>query len=510
MTTPIVEMRGITKVFPGVVANDRIDFSVRRGEIHALLGENGAGKSTLMNILSGIYKPTDGEIMLRGVPVSFQSPRDALSHRICMIHQHFRLVKAFTVTENIMLGARVSVLLNRKKMEKQVASLAERYNMPVDPQARIWQLSVGEQQRVEILKALYRKADILILDEPTAVLTPQETLKLFDTLREMARQGCTIIIITHKLVDVVEIAHRVTVLRKGRLVGIVDGKDINYASLSRMMVGEELDTQSAPPAAAEGPPLLEVRGLTVRGDKGVDALSDVSFTLHAGEILGVAGVAGNGQRELGEALSGLRPIAQGVVRMDGRDITNRGPRVAQDAGLAFVPEDRLGTGLVGNMGMADNLMLRDYHKSRGMLLSYRSVAERVRKVVAEYGIVAASPAAPVRMMSGGNLQKLLLAREIAANPKALILAYPIRGLDIGAAEMVYRLMLEQKQKGCAILFISEDIEALLKYSDRIMVLCQGRVAGLMPREKAQLLEIGMMMMGTSLEKEARHEVFSHF
>ncbi|MGI6316744.1 MAG: ABC transporter ATP-binding protein [Christensenellales bacterium] len=508
---PIISMRGMTKVFPGVIANDHIDLDVYPGQVHALLGENGAGKSTLMNILSGLYKPDSGTMMIRGKEVRFFAPRDAIAQGIGMIHQHFKLVDAFTVAENIILGdARNPFILGKKSMSEKIRKLSERYNIEVDPSAVVGRLSVGEQQRVEILKALYRDAGILVLDEPTAVLTPQESAQLFDTLREMALQGCTIIIITHKLTEVVDIAARVSVMRRGKIIGTVEGNDINYAALSAMMMGEAKAAENkADTDRRMGETMLEVENLVVSVG-GLPALDDVSFSLRAGEILGVAGVAGNGQRELGEALAGLKPSHAGRILLNHRDITGLSPRARLNAGVSFVPEDRLGTGLIGNMDAVDNMMLRDYYRSKGIFLRYKEAKKRTEDAVKEYDISMASLQAPVRLMSGGNLQKLLLAREIRLNPKVIILSYPVRGLDMAATEHIYRLMVEQRDSGCAVLFISEDLDALLRFSDRIMVLYRGRINGLVPRKEAKITDIGMMMMGTSRQKEAAYEIYSHF
>ncbi len=514
MAEAVVEMRGISKSFPGVIANDNVDVTINRGEIHAFLGENGAGKSTLMNILAGLYRPDSGTLTIDGQQVELHSPADALRHGIGMIHQHFKLVDAFTVTENIVLGEKSTpALLNMRKLDDRIRKVSQDYGMEVDPRAYIWQLSVGEQQRVEILKALYRNARILILDEPTAVLTPQESGKLFTALKEMARKGCAIVIITHKLAEVCDIADRVTVLRRGRVSGAAQGEEINYETLTRMMVGEEIKVDGAITRRAPGETVLEVRDLVVGGAKGVRAVDEVTFTLHRGEILGVAGVAGNGQRELAEALAGIQPIEAGSATLDGLDIASADVRQIIDSGLAFVPEDRLGTGLIGNMNMADNIILRTYWHNdavKGMFIDYGTVAPKVKKAIEQYEIAVADSGAPVRLMSGGNLQKLLLAREIALNPKAIVTAYPVRGLDIGATEMIYQLLLEQRDRGAGVLFISEDLDALMKYSDRIMVLYRGRVMGILDREEAKLGRIGMMMMGTTPEEVTRYEALSHF
>ncbi len=514
MPEAVVEMRGISKSFPGVVANDNVNITINRGEIHALLGENGAGKSTLMNILAGLYRPDGGELLIDGKPVELHSPADAIRHGIGMIHQHFKLVEAFTVAENVALGdGGTPLFINRKRINGRVQSVAAQYGMEIDPSASIWQLSVGEQQRVEILKALYRKARILILDEPTAVLTPQESAGLFEALKEMARMGCAVVIITHKLAEVCDVANRVTVLRRGCVSGQAVGEDINYAMLTTMMVGEDVKLDGSIEAGKPGPVVLSAQNLCVKGEKGLRAVNEINFELRSGEILGVAGVAGNGQRELAEALAGIRPIECGHAELDGKDIATIGIRGVINGGLSFVPEDRLGTGLVGGMNMADNIILRSYWQQsagKGAFIDYGSVKPLVAEAVKQYDIAVADVGAPVRLMSGGNLQKLLLAREIALKPKAIIAAYPVRGLDINATEMIYHLLVQERNRGAGVLFISEDLDALLKYSDRIVVLYRGRVMGILPRGEAKLGRIGMMMMGTTPEEVMRVEALSHF
>lgn len=509
--TPLIEMRGITKAFPGVVANDNISFSVHEGEIHALLGENGAGKSTLMSILSGLYKPDSGSILLHGEERVFRSPKEAIASGIGMVHQHFKLAGAFTVAENVVLGTG-GPIYNAAKVEEEILNFSREYRMEIDPKAKVWQLSVGEQQRVEILKALYRKANILVLDEPTAVLTPQEAQALFDTLREMVKKGRTVIIITHKLAEVTEIAHRVTVLRRGRTVGTVGEDDINHRTLSNLMIGAEIAAKGAD-VRESNTPILRVKNLTVKGDRGTPVLQDVDFEINKGEILGVAGVAGNGQRELCEAISGLRQIAGGEIVMGENGetlIANRGVRNAIKAGVAFVPEDRLGMGLVGNMDIGENLLLKSY-RSGGLFLNSDTMKKAATKVVADYDVSVADVSAPVRLMSGGNLQKVLLARELQSKPNVLAVAYPTRGLDIMAADRIYNLLLDERERGCGILMISEDLEALLRYADRIMVLCNGRVMGIIPRAQARTSEIGMMMMGTTRQEVmASYETYNRF
>ena len=499
MAHAVVEMKNITKTFPGTLANDDISLSLRSGEIHALLGENGAGKSTLMNILVGLYKQDSGEILIDGKKCSFVSPKDAIENGIGMIHQHFKLVTAFTVAENVLLGDKGAVFLSKKKMIARVNRLAEEFGIDVDPSSYISQLSVGEQQRVEILKTLHKNATILILDEPTAVLTPQEADALFCTLRDMTKKGCSIVLISHKLDEIVEVADKVTVLRKGRVAGVAEGGQINHANLSRLMIGDDVKMNTTPSRSDIGDVLLSVKGLTAMNDKGMKGLNEVSFEIHAGEILGVAGVAGNGQRELGEVLAGLRRPECGQISLCGNNVTKKSVREKLNAGLAYVPEDRLGTGLIGNMNSIDNLILRDYYNHKGMFIDYKQAEKDVTNVIEEYDVLMADKKAPVRLMSGGNMQKLLLAREISLCPKVMVLSYPVRGLDIGAMERIYSLMLEQRQKGCAILFISEDLDALIRFSDRIMVLHGGKITGLMQREEAQIEQLGLMMGGSAVQ-----------
>jgi ABC-type uncharacterized transport system ATPase subunit len=514
MATPVVEMKGIMKSFPGVLANDNVSVTINEGEIHALLGENGAGKSTLMNILAGLYRPDGGEILIDGEPVELRSPADAIRHGVGMIHQHFKLVDAFTVAENIALGdSGTPAIVSPRLLNDKVNAVAGKYGMDVDPSAYIWQLSVGEQQRVEILKALYRNARILILDEPTAVLTPQESTVLFGTLKEMTGRGCTVVIITHKLAEVCDVAERVTVMRRGRVAGQAEGEDINYAQLTTMMVGEDLKLDGTIETGKPGNVVLKTSGLCVKGEKNLRAVDNVSFELRSGEILGVAGVAGNGQRELAEALAGIRDKECGTIELNGRDIGESSARDIINGGLSFIPEDRLGTGLVGGMSVADNLILRSYWSDatgKGAFIDYEAVKPAVREAVKRYGIAVADVDAPVRLMSGGNLQKLLLAREIAMQPKAIIAAYPVRGLDIGSTEMIYSLLVEERKRGAGVFFISEDLDALLKYSDRIIVLYRGRIMGALPRAEARIGRIGMMMMGTTPEEVMRYESLSHF
>jgi simple sugar transport system ATP-binding protein len=500
-------MREITKEFPGVLANDRVDFEAGAGEVHALLGENGAGKTTLSNILTGLYSPDAGEIELYGDAVRFDSPRDALAAGICMVHQHFRLVEPFTVAENVVLGDHRaesrSFLVHGRAIERRVAELGERYGLHVHPRARIWQLSVGEQQRVEILKALYREARILILDEPTAVLTPQEAENLFVTLRAMASEGRTVIFISHKLNEVKAVADRITVLRSGRHVATVAGADSTPRSLAALMVGHEIDEagrlEREPPGDQV---MLEVEGLSVQGDRAQTAVRDVALTVRAGEIVAVAGVAGNGQRELAEAIYGMRDVLAGAVRVGGRTLRPGDPRDAIAARVAHVPEDRLGTGLAPGLSLTSNVVLKSYRgapASRGPLLVLRRMRELALALIARYDVKTPGPDAAVRTLSGGNLQKLVLGREFQGEPRVLIAAQPTRGLDVGAIETVHAFLRDAADSGVAVLLISEDLDEIRALSDRIVVMYEGEIAGELDAGSATVDEIGYLMAGGSRE-----------
>lgn len=500
MSDVLVDMIGISKRFTGIWANEQINFQVYQGEIHALLGENGAGKSTLMSILSGLYYPDQGEIHLRGKKVDLRSPRDALTHGVGMVHQHFRLVEPFTVTENVILGTDSGsrIFLNQKDYAGCVYRFSEEFGLKVDPGARIWQLSVGEKQRVEILKLLYRGADLLILDEPTAVLTPQEVNELFHTLRRMADSGKSVILITHKLQEVMDVADRITVLRNGRNVGTVLKRETSEMKLTRMMVDREVLFHPTTRSGHQSEVVLRLTGLKVMGDRDLPVLDSLSLEVHAGEIFGIAGIAGNGQRELAEAVIGLRPPVSGRIQVGDQDMTRCGPQQFIDAGVSSIPEDRLGAGLVPNLNIYDNMILKDYRKSpisHGWFLNFREIGILTRQLVSEFQIQVADLSYPVRLLSGGNLQKLLLARETHNQPKLMIASYPVRGLDVGATETVYRLLLDQCDRGTAVLLISEDLEELMYLSDRIAVIFRGEIMGTVPSNTAKIDELGLMMVG---------------
>ncbi|HZT17170.1 MAG TPA: ABC transporter ATP-binding protein [Gaiellaceae bacterium] len=494
-----VEARAITKRFPGVLANDAVDFEARRGEVHALLGENGAGKSTLSHILSGLYRPDDGEIRLHGQPISFHSPRDAIDAGVCMVHQHFRLVERFTVAENLILGDRRGAgrrfRIDPTAVEAQVRKLGERYRLPVNPRARIWQLSVGERQRVEILNALYQEARVLILDEPTAVLTPDEADTLFETLREIVAEGRTVIFISHKLNEVKAVSDRVTVLRAGRAVATVVTADASPQSLASLMIGRtfELATRRRD-TATRGDAVLDVRDLWVEGDRGSTAVKGVELTVGGGEIVAIAGVAGNGQRELAEAIAGVRPRTRGTVRVAGRALRSGDPRAAHRAGLGFVPEDRLGMGVAPNLPLTMNVELKSYrHGTLGPFLRLRRMRERALAAIRAYEIKAPGPDAEADTLSGGNIQKLVLAREFAGELRVLIAASPTRGLDVGAVDTVHGHLCDAAERGVGVLLISEDLDEILALADRILVMYEGRLSQVERRDDMD--EIAALMAG---------------
>jgi ABC-type uncharacterized transport system ATPase subunit len=501
-TRVAIACHAITKRFPAVLANDRVDFEAAEGEVHALLGENGAGKSTLSNILTGLYRADEGELHVYGQPATFAGPRDALDAGICMVHQQFRLVEPFTVAENVVLGDHRDVgrsfRIHPRAIERRVAQLGERYGLAINPRARIWQLSIGEQQRVEILKALYREARILILDEPTAVLTPQEASVLFETLRTMAAEGRTVIFISHKLHEVMAVADRVTVLRRGRSIATLRVNETSSRALAALMVGRELEGSKLSKRHAFGDVVLSVEGLWADGDRGVAAVRDVSLAVRAGEIVGIAGVAGNGQRELAETITGMRRASQGVVRVDGRALRSGDPRAAIRARIAHIPEDRLHTGVAPSLTIASNVVLKSYREadhSRGPILRLRAMGDRARRLIQQFDVHAPGPYVPARQLSGGNLQKVVIGREFMGNPRVLIAAAPTRGLDVGAIENVEAYLRDAAKLDVAVLLISEDLDEVLALSDRIAVLYEGQIAGEVDAEVATVEELGLLMAG---------------
>jgi simple sugar transport system ATP-binding protein len=487
---PAVEARGITKAFPGVLANAGVDLVVQKGEVHAVLGENGAGKSTLASVLAGLYRPDEGELKVNGQAVEFSGPRDALAHGIGMVYQHFRLVERFTVAENVILGdPRQPALLDTRDAERTVGDLGERYGLPINPRARVADLSVGEEQRVEIVKMLYRGADVLILDEPTAVLTPQESENLFETVGKMAAEGKAVVFISHKLSEVLAASHRVTVMRDGRVVYRAETAKTSRRELARAMVGREVDLSVKRAEKEPGQPLLRLENVSAEG---AVPLRDVSLEARAGEIVGVAGVAGNGQGTLAEVVAGLRTPASGRVTVRGTDTTGRGPKAARRAGLAYVPEDRLGTGLSPSLSISENLLLT---RPRPFFLKRRAMEGAAREAITRFDIRAPGPDAATRGLSGGNAQKALLARELMAGPEVLVVASPTRGLDVGATQAIRELLDERRRSGCAVLLISEDLDEVRSLSDRILVLYEGRVSYETPGEGASVEELGLAMAG---------------
>jgi simple sugar transport system ATP-binding protein len=502
--TPIaVQMRGIVKRFPGVLANDHVDFDLRQGEVHALLGENGAGKSTLMNVLAGMYKPEEGEVFVEGRRVSFGSPRDAIASGLGMIHQHFMLVPSQTVTENILLGLdKPRFIMNLSDYDKRILALQDQYGLRVDPKAKIWQISVGEQQRVEILKMLYRGARVLIMDEPTAVLTPQEVDELFVTLRGMCQRGHSIVYISHKLDEVLAIANRVTVLRRGRVTAAgVSTMGATKRDLAQLMVGREVVFTLQKTPSQPGPVVLDIQDICAVNDRGLPALRGLGLQVRAGEVVGVAAVAGNGQSELAQVITGLRKSTCGRVLINGEDIVNQAPRAAINQQVAHVPEDRTGVGSSPGLSLADNLIMKNYRQApiaNGWVLNRPVIRQQAEELKTAYDIAAPNIQVEARLLSGGNLQKAILAREMMAQPRLIIAVQPTRGLDVGAIEAVHRVLLEQRARGAAILLMSEELDELMSLSDRIVGIYDGQIMGELKAEDATLGEIGLMMAGQRL------------
>ena len=498
---PAIELKNITKTFgPKVIANKNVCLTANRGEILAILGENGSGKTTLMNMISGIYFPDDGQIFIGGEEVTIASPTDAFDYKIGMIHQHFKLVDVFTATENIVLGL-AEKPYDLKKFSQRIQQISSQYGFGIDPDKKIYDMSVSEKQTVEIIKVLYRGADILILDEPTAVLTPQETQKLFDILRRMREDGKCIIIITHKLHEVLSLSDRVSVLRKGEYIGTVNTAETNEAELTEMMVGKKVELNIDRSEPNDPQDRLEVKNISCVDRQGATVLDKVSFTARGGEILGIAGIAGSGQRELLEAIAGLQHLTKGDIyyhnpktgQVD--DLRNKTPMQIRELGvrLSFVPEDRLGMGLVGNMDIVDNMMLRSYRRGKSFFLQRKEPKDLAERIIQELEVVTPSAATPVRRLSGGNVQKVLVGREIASAPKVLMTAYPVRGLDINSSYTIYNLLNQQKENGTAVIFVGEDLDVLLELCDRILVICAGRITGLVDARTATKEQIGLLM-----------------
>jgi len=493
-----VSMRNITKTFGSVIANDKVSLDIYKGEILALLGENGSGKTTLMNMLSGIYFPDEGDIFINDKKVVIRSPKDAFDHKIGMIHQHFKLVDVLTAAENIILG--LEGKLDLKAASEKIRQICDAYGFEVDPKQKVYDMSVSQKQTVEIVKVLFRGADILILDEPTAVLTPQETDKLFAVLRNMRDDGKAIVIITHKMHEVEELSDRVVILHHGNFVGDLFTKDTNAQEMTNLMVGHSVTLNIDRPDPVDPKPRIEVNGLTVRSIDGILKLEDVSFTAMSGEILGIAGISGSGQKELLEAIAGLQPVESGSISYiedDGTrdELLSKDPLRIAEMGitLSFVPEDRLGMGLVGGMDLSDNMMLRSFRKGKGFFTDRKAPRQLASRVVKELNVKTPSIETPVRKLSGGNVQKVLVGREIASSPKVLLTAYAVRGLDINSSHTIYDLINRQKQNGVAVIYVGEDLDVLLELCDRILVLCAGKVSGIVPGRGAKKHDVGMMM-----------------
>ena len=501
-----IECLGITKIFGSVIANDHVNLNLQYGEILALLGENGSGKTTLMNMLSGIYHPDSGTIRINGSTVTINSPADSIQYGIGMIHQHFKLVDVFTAFDNIIMGNHTQKI-NVKDAKEKLQNIITTFGFNIDINKKIYNMSVSEKQTVEILKVIYRGSKILILDEPTAVLTPQETNTLFDVLRRMRQKGCAVIIITHKLNEVMDISNRVSILRKGKSVATVDTDSTDIQSLTNLMVGGSVNLSINRPEVKNCDTLLSVYNLTVKSNDGNLALDDISFNMNSGEILGVAGIAGSGQKELCEVIAGLIPAHQGTVLYKDENLLGKSPREIIDRGISmsFVPEDRLGMGLVASMGMTENMMLKSYNNTKGPFINKKPAGELSHRLVKDLDIKTPDIETPVRMLSGGNVQKVLLGREIEANPNLLITAYPVRGLDINSSYMIYDLLNKQKEKGVAVLFIGEDLDVLMEISDRLMVLCHGKISGIVDAKKVNKEQIGLMMAGQNIAEVFENE-----
>ena len=498
-----IELKNISKSFGSIIANKDVCLTVNRGEILSILGENGSGKTTLMNMIAGIYYPDHGQIFIDGKEVVIRSPKDALDYKIGMVHQHFKLVDVFSATENIILGLDEGKF-NVKKSAERIKKISEQYGFDIDPNKKIYEMSVSEKQTVEIIKVLYRGADILILDEPTAVLTPQETLKLFDILRRMRDDGKAIIIITHKLHEVLSLSDRVSVLRKGEYIGTVNTAEMNESELTEMMVGKKISLNIDRSDPVDPVDRLVVKDISCINRDGVKLLDDISFTARSGEILGIAGIAGSGQRELLESIAGLQHLNSGEImynnpKTGGQDnLRDKTPMQIRELGvrLSFVPEDRLGMGLVGNMDIIDNMMLRSYRKGKGAFLERKKPKTLAEKVISDLEVVTPSANTPVRRLSGGNVQKVLVGREIASSPTVFMAAYPVRGLDINSSYRIYNLLNEQKEKGVAVIFVGEDLDVLLELCDRILVINSGKITGLVDARTSTKEELGLLMTKT--------------
>lgn len=508
--TPVVELKQITKRFPGIVANDAISLQLRKGEIHALLGENGAGKSTLMNIVFGLYQPDEGSIEVNGKPVIIDSPNKAIELGIGMVHQHFKLVQPFTVTENIILGSEPTKgpNINYKKAAAEVQRLSEQYGLQVNPHAKIHDISVGMQQRVEIVKTLYRGADILIFDEPTAVLTPQEIKELMQIMKKLVAEGKSIILITHKLKEIMEISDTVTIIRRGKVIDSVKTSETNPNELAEKMVGRNVTFKVDKKPATPGANVLEVSNLSSKNKEGISVLNQLNLNVRAGEIVGIAGVDGNGQSELIEALTGLRKVDGGSIRLQGKELANQSPRYISESGLAHIPEDRHKHGLVLDFSVSENIVLESYYKApytRKGFLNFDAIKKQAKRLVEAFDVRTPSIETKARSLSGGNQQKAIIAREVDKNPELLIAAQPTRGLDVGAIEFVQKQLIAQRDQGKAVLLISFELDEIINVSDRIAVIYEGRIVGEVLPEETNDRELGLMMAGSTQKRGTVHE-----
>ncbi|MGV8982878.1 ABC transporter ATP-binding protein [Clostridium sp.] len=501
--TPYVFIENISKAFGKVVANNNMNLTVHGGEIHALLGENGAGKSTLMNMLSGVYTPDSGSIFIHGKNMNFTCPKDAIKAGIGMIYQHFKLVEEMTAKQNILLGQNSGIFFKDKAETKKIQGICEKFKLEIDINKYVCNMAVGERQNLEILKVLYRGADILVLDEPTTVFTQSETAKLFKIMKKMKEQGCAIIFISHKMDEVMEICDKITVLRKGEAVKTVEKENTTPKALTELMMGRKADLSINREDKEPGEVVLKVEDLKVLNTEKAEIIKNISFTLRQGEILGVAGIAGSGQKELCEAIAGIEKVASGQILFEGENLVGKSPRdiINKGISMSFIPEDRLGMGLVASMGMVDNLLLKDYHKQKGFFIDRKPVVIKAKEMVDKFEIKTPDIYHPIKYLSGGNIQKILVGRELSMFPKILIMAYAVRGLDINTCYTIYDLINEEKKKGTAVLFIGEDLDVLTKLCDRIMVMCHGEVIGIVPAAGASREQIGMMMVGKTVEEE---------
>ncbi len=498
----IIKVENIEKHFGSVVANKNVSFELKNNKIYALLGENGAGKSTLMNMLSGIYKPDGGEIYLKEESVKFKSPKHAIECGIGMIHQHFKLVENMSSLENIILGQEKSIFLSKKKIKEKVEKICNEFSLFVDLDKKIKDLSISEKQTVEIIKVLYRGAKILILDEPTAVLTPQETKHLFEIMRNMKEKGCTLIIITHKLHEIMAVSDEVMIMRKGEMITTVETANTDEKELTDIMVGETLDLKIERPEVSKGKKVLEIKDLKVKDVEGVYKLKGINFDIYEGEILGIAGLAGSGQKELCEAINGIEKIESGDIIYEDKSLLGKNPREILELGISisFIPEDRLGMGLVPNMSMVNNIILKDYYRQKGLFLSRKEAEILSNDLISKLSIKTPSTKHPVKELSGGNIQKILLGRELAINPHLLVTAYPTRGLDIASSHLIYDLINERKVQGTGILYVGEDLDVLLELADRIAVMCDGEITGIVNAKETSKEELGFLMAGLNMDE----------